>query len=153
MSQISYSCLSTRTSRIYSPHSNAISTFSLSLTITMSVQSVLGPISASDLGVTLTHEHLDLSIGELFVQPHATLQSYIDGKLTLENIGFVRQYFTPTVVTTTSTSEILKHEKRFRMMLPFSRSSVAVPLWKIHLMASSKVMSSCTTSVREPESM
>lgn len=58
----------------------------------MSVQTVLGPIAASDLGITLTHEHLALSFEGFYVKPAENLQQYIEGKIVLKNAGFVRQY-------------------------------------------------------------
>lgn len=58
----------------------------------MSIQTVLDKISPSDLGITLPHEHLALNYDGFYVAPPPELESYIDGQITLKNIGFIRQY-------------------------------------------------------------
>lgn len=58
----------------------------------MSVETVLGPVAVSSLGITLTHEHLALDFEKFYVEPPAALQSFIDQQITLSNVGFVRQY-------------------------------------------------------------
>lgn len=56
------------------------------------VQTVLGPVPASSLGRTLTHEHLSVDYNDFYVAPPSTLKPYIEEELNLSNIGLIRQY-------------------------------------------------------------
>lgn len=58
----------------------------------MSVQTVLGAIDPKDLGVTLTHEHLSLDFAKVYTPGPDKLNKVIDNGITLDNVGFVRQY-------------------------------------------------------------
>lgn len=58
----------------------------------MSIQTVLGKISPSELGITLTHEHMALNYDGFYVAPPPELSSHLEGPITLKNVGFVRQY-------------------------------------------------------------
>lgn len=58
----------------------------------MSIQTVLGNIPPSELGITLTHEHLALNFDNFFVAPPPELTSFIGDQINLQNVGFVRQY-------------------------------------------------------------
>ncbi|XP_075225924.1 phosphotriesterase-related protein [Lycorma delicatula] len=53
---------------------------------------VLGPVPATQLGRTLTHEHFGLNFEKFYVKPPSQLESYIENKISLENVGFIRQY-------------------------------------------------------------
>lgn len=59
---------------------------------------MLGPIAASQLGRTLTHEHFSLDFDCFYKPPPEQLRSQFDGDngasadLRLDTIGFVRQY-------------------------------------------------------------
>lgn len=56
------------------------------------VETVLGPQKISDLGRTLTHEHLALDFGKFFVQAPDGLKKFLDKKIQLSNVGILRQY-------------------------------------------------------------
>uniref|UniRef100_A0A069DT59 Uncharacterized protein n=1 Tax=Panstrongylus megistus TaxID=65343 RepID=A0A069DT59_9HEMI len=58
----------------------------------MSVQTVLGDVKAHDLGITLTHEHFNLRFGHFFVKPPENLSTFLEGNITLKNVGYIRQY-------------------------------------------------------------
>ena len=54
---------------------------------------VLGPIPANDLGVTLMHEHLLIDLTCNFVYPdEATRQAYIEAPVRIELLGLLRRY-------------------------------------------------------------
>ena len=53
---------------------------------------VLGPVKFSELGRTLTHEHLALDFHKFYVPPPAQLADYFTGKIDLGNVGFLKQY-------------------------------------------------------------
>ena len=58
------------------------------------VQTVLGPISPGDLGITLTHEHLLVDLTCLWVEPTtATEIAHARQPLTLENLNWVRYHW------------------------------------------------------------
>lgn len=46
----------------------------------------------SDLGRTLTHEHLSLDFHKFFYPSPNHLKEYVANKITLENVGVLRQY-------------------------------------------------------------
>ncbi|KAG8224415.1 hypothetical protein J437_LFUL001365 [Ladona fulva] len=56
------------------------------------IQTVLGTIKAADLGRTLTHEHLCLDFEGFYSPPPNHLEEYFAGPITLEKVGFLRQY-------------------------------------------------------------
>nr|XP_012225283.1 PREDICTED: phosphotriesterase-related protein-like [Linepithema humile] len=60
--------------------------------VTNSVETVLGDKLLSELGKTLTHEHLALDFRKFYVPPPSHLKRYLDDRLFLHNIGFVKQY-------------------------------------------------------------
>jgi len=53
---------------------------------------VLGSKPLSELGKTLTHEHVSLDFRNFYVPPPSQLKRYLDNRLSLHNIGFVKQY-------------------------------------------------------------
>ena len=64
------------------------------------VQTVLGPVDPSTLGITLTHEHLIIDLTQ--VLPHMltvpgvkNVPDIYSDKLSQENIGLVRYHFAP----------------------------------------------------------
>ena len=58
------------------------------------VQTVLGPIAAADMGVTLPHEHLLIDFKVMFVEPAAAGDKGRAWEpVTLANLGWVRQNF------------------------------------------------------------
>lgn len=56
------------------------------------VQTVLGPISPNLLGRTLTHEHFSLDFEEFYCSPPDEIKKFFGRKITLENVGFVKQF-------------------------------------------------------------
>ena len=57
-------------------------------------QTVLGPVPAEDLGITLPHEHLFIDVTCLFEPPtEATVRGRAHEKISLENIGWIRQNY------------------------------------------------------------
>ena len=57
------------------------------------VQTVLGPINPVDLGPTMTHEHLLINFAVMFdPPPEATTQRLAHEPVSLENLGWIRQY-------------------------------------------------------------
>lgn len=52
----------------------------------------LGPVNSNELGFTLTHEHFSLNFEKFYVTPPEKLKSYFTEKITLQNVGFIRQY-------------------------------------------------------------
>ncbi|XP_054015243.1 phosphotriesterase-related protein [Hylaeus anthracinus] len=56
------------------------------------VQTVLGEKDLNRLGRVLTHEHLSLVFDTFYVPPPAHLERFLDKKIELRNVGFVRQY-------------------------------------------------------------
>jgi phosphotriesterase-related protein len=58
------------------------------------VQTVLGPIAAADMGVTLPHEHLLIDFTVMFVEPAAASDKGRAWEpVSLANLGRVRQHF------------------------------------------------------------
>ncbi|MBM3944930.1 MAG: aryldialkylphosphatase [SAR202 cluster bacterium] len=56
------------------------------------VQTVLGPVSPDDLGVTLTHEHVLIDLRCYFAAPEeASERAYIDRPITMDMLGRVRK--------------------------------------------------------------
>lgn len=53
---------------------------------------VLGDVSPTVLGRTLTHEHLAMDFQHFYTEPPAPLADKFQSKPSLETIGFVRQY-------------------------------------------------------------
>uniref|UniRef100_A0A1A9WQ53 Phosphotriesterase-related protein n=1 Tax=Glossina brevipalpis TaxID=37001 RepID=A0A1A9WQ53_9MUSC len=56
------------------------------------IQTVLGNIEPNLLGRTLTHEHIALDFEHFYCSPPEDFQSFLDQKLCLTNLGFIRQY-------------------------------------------------------------
>lgn len=56
------------------------------------VQTVLGPVSSNLLGRTLTHEHFALDFQGIYIPPPDDLKPFLNKRLTLQNVGFIRQY-------------------------------------------------------------
>ncbi|XP_054744900.1 phosphotriesterase-related protein [Anastrepha obliqua] len=56
------------------------------------VQTVLGAIDPNLLGRTLTHEHLALDFEGFYCEPPEDFKSYLKQKISLETLGYVRQY-------------------------------------------------------------
>ncbi|CAL7943704.1 unnamed protein product [Xylocopa violacea] len=56
------------------------------------VQTVLGEKDLNQLGKTLTHEHLSLSFTTFYCQPPSHLERFLNGKIELQNVGFLKQY-------------------------------------------------------------
>ena len=55
---------------------------------------VLGPVPAADLGITLPHEHLLVHIPDFIDLDEQTMRVHQNEPVTLENLGWVRQYWT-----------------------------------------------------------
>jgi phosphotriesterase-related protein len=62
------------------------------------VQTVLGPIGAEEIGVTLPHEHLLIDFEVMFVEPTAPRdRERSRAPVSLANLGRVRQNFNPNL--------------------------------------------------------
>ncbi|KAK0180247.1 hypothetical protein PV327_005912 [Microctonus hyperodae] len=59
---------------------------------TASIETVLGLTELSQLGRTLTHEHLALDFNKFFVSPPRKLEKYFMTTINLSNVGYVKQY-------------------------------------------------------------
>ena len=60
------------------------------------VQTVLGPISPDQLGVTLTHEHLLVDLSVVYSQPRtAVAKDFYHQKVSPETVGQIRHYGSP----------------------------------------------------------
>ena len=57
----------------------------------MSIE-VLGPIAPSQMGFTLTHEHLSSDLGFLLVPPKNEAVGIENCPWTLENLGYIQQF-------------------------------------------------------------
>ncbi len=68
---------------------------------------VLGPRPVSDLGITLPHEHLLVHIPDFIDFDEETLRGRQNEPVTLENLGWVRQYWTYSRDNLRMTSEPL----------------------------------------------
>ena len=53
---------------------------------------VLGLVNPTDIGVTLTHEHLSMCYDFAYQEPLLGDENNVDKPLTLPNLGWVRQY-------------------------------------------------------------
>lgn len=51
-----------------------------------------GPVSPAALGYTLTHEHFSLDFSNFYSSAPLELESYVNSKITLQNVGYIRQY-------------------------------------------------------------
>lgn len=58
----------------------------------MGIQTVLGPIEASQLGRVLTHEHFNLDFKMFHTAPPAQLKEFLNDKITLQNVGYIKQW-------------------------------------------------------------
>lgn len=56
------------------------------------IQTVLGSVKSEALGRTLTHEHLFLDFHVFYSPPPSNIEQYFNDRITLENVGFIRQY-------------------------------------------------------------
>ncbi|XP_073946811.1 phosphotriesterase-related protein-like [Choristoneura fumiferana] len=56
------------------------------------VQTVLGDMDPSALGRTLTHEHLSMEFTHFYRKPPKHLAAKFAGSMTLQNVGYLRQY-------------------------------------------------------------
>ena len=53
---------------------------------------VLGLVNPTDIGVTLTHEHLSMTYDHAYREPNVGDEKNVDIPLTLGSLGWVRQY-------------------------------------------------------------
>ncbi|XP_054288040.1 phosphotriesterase-related protein [Macrosteles quadrilineatus] len=58
----------------------------------MTAQTVTGPVPVSQLGRTLTHEHFNIDFHQFYSSPPAQLSGFFEGGITLENVGYVKQW-------------------------------------------------------------
>jgi phosphotriesterase-related protein len=72
--------------------------------MTASVMTVLGPVPASELGVVTPHEHLLVT---LYTWPEQRDNPRFGERVTLSNLGWVRQHWSMTADNTRLTSEAL----------------------------------------------
>ncbi|XP_014250851.1 phosphotriesterase-related protein [Cimex lectularius] len=56
------------------------------------VKTVKGNVPISELGLTLTHEHLSLDYEKFYLQPPAQLKLALDATIRLDTVGFIKQY-------------------------------------------------------------
>ncbi|XP_012284911.1 phosphotriesterase-related protein [Orussus abietinus] len=56
------------------------------------VQTVRGPVKLTELGRTLTHEHLALDFHHFYVSPPKHLEKFFDHVIRVDNVGVLRQY-------------------------------------------------------------
>ena len=57
------------------------------------IQTVLGLIDPKDLGLTMTHEHLLIDFSVMFnPTPDVTTQRMAHTPVSMENLGWIRQY-------------------------------------------------------------
>lgn len=68
---------------------------------------VLGPVPRDDLGIVLPHEHLLVRVPQFVELDEVTLRARQEEPLTLENLGWVRQYWTYSADNLQMTSEEL----------------------------------------------
>ena len=58
-------------------------------------QTVLGPVDAADLGITLAHDHVLMDGSFMYVDPPASVdQHFADEQITLDNRGWVAYHWT-----------------------------------------------------------
>jgi phosphotriesterase-related protein len=55
---------------------------------------VLGPVPVRDLGIVLPHEHLLVRVPDFIEFSEGTLRALQDAPVTLENLGWIRRYWT-----------------------------------------------------------
>lgn len=84
-----------------------------------SVQTVLGNKKLDELGRILTHEHLALDFDKFYISPPDNLQRWLNGKIELGNVGFVKQYpysnrYNVTFNDSDSATAVLEDVKLFR---------------------------------------
>src|SRR5690349_8872281 len=72
--------------------------------MTATVMTVLGPVPASDLGVVTPHEHL---LVKLYTWPEQHDNPRFGERVTMANLGWVRQHWSMTADNTRLTSESL----------------------------------------------
>lgn len=58
----------------------------------MEIQTVLGPVKASQLGRVLTHEHFNVDYNAFCYEPPKQLKEFLNDKITLQNVGYVKQW-------------------------------------------------------------
>ncbi|XP_046659812.1 phosphotriesterase-related protein [Homalodisca vitripennis] len=58
----------------------------------MEVQTVTVPILPSQLGRTLTHEHMNVVFDKFYIPPPEHLKDALSGDITLQNVGHIKQY-------------------------------------------------------------
>ena len=59
------------------------------------VQTVLGPVPASDLGITLTHEHVFIDLVDVaYTPPDRPTATDIDDRVLLDNLWWIRHDWT-----------------------------------------------------------
>jgi len=57
------------------------------------IQTVLGPIAPSEMGLTLAHEHLSADLRFFYIDPPKGSPAGIEmAPMTLENLGFIKNY-------------------------------------------------------------
>ncbi|XP_038051193.1 phosphotriesterase-related protein-like [Patiria miniata] len=56
------------------------------------IQTVLGTIDPSGLGMTLTHEHLNIDYKPCFAEPPAKYKDHVNLPLTIENLWWIHRY-------------------------------------------------------------
>ncbi|KAL5285020.1 PTER family protein [Megaselia abdita] len=79
------------------------------------IQTVLGPIDPNLLGRTLTHEHIAIDFRHFHCGPPCDeLKSYFGNNITLENVGYLKQYpyssLTNTILYDDETLEAVKKD-------------------------------------------
>ncbi|XP_014472895.1 PREDICTED: phosphotriesterase-related protein [Dinoponera quadriceps] len=89
------------------------------MSICETVETVLGSKPLSKIGITLTHEHVHLNFNEFYVPPPTNLQSFLDDKINLKNVGFIKQYpysnkYNLTFNDTDSAQAVIEDVKLFR---------------------------------------
>jgi phosphotriesterase-related protein len=101
------------------------------------VQTVLGPIAAEEIGVTLPHEHLLIDFGVMFAEPAAASdKGRAWAPLGLDNLGWVRQNFNANLDNLRLTDErvardeilLFKHAGGRTVVDPTPRSLARDPL-------------------------
>ncbi|XP_026487245.2 phosphotriesterase-related protein [Vanessa tameamea] len=60
--------------------------------MTYKIQTVLGDVTPEKLGITLPHEHLAMNFSHFYRKPPKILANIFDLNMTLETIGYIRQY-------------------------------------------------------------
>jgi len=73
----------------------------------LQAMTVLGPVPGRDLGITLPHEHLLVRVPQFVELDDVTLRARQEEPVTMENLGWVRQYWTYNADNLRMTSEEL----------------------------------------------